>query len=125
MLLGGQLPTCSGLDGKIIELQYVEKVILSCLNCRGQRAKETSVKQMQAELQKEIWVLVVNYSVFLPRADQTTLQILNGHIIRNMPYIPALSNTLFLTERDHIYWTRGTARAMLEHWASYLNLGAP
>lgn len=109
----------------------VEKVVLSFgLNCRGQRAKETSIKQMQAAVRTakkrfpyaEIWIPMINYSTSLSSAEQINLQILNAHISKNMPFIPALKNIDFDTERDHIHWTRATARAILDHWISYLNL---
>lgn len=112
----------------------VEKVILSFgINCRAQRAKETSVKQLQAAVrtakkqfpQAEIWVPVINYSCSLPLEERQTLQTLNAHIIRNMPYIPALGEFSFQTQNDNVHWTRQTAYKMLKHWARFLNLNAP
>lgn len=116
------------------QVRVVEKVVLSFgLNCRGQRAKETAVKQMQGAVRAvkkhfpyaEIWLPVINYSTLLPLAERTTLHTLNGHIMRNLPFIPALGGTVFHTDTDNIHWTGETGKAMLEHWASYLNLGAP
>lgn len=112
----------------------VEKVILSFgINCRNQRAKETSVKQLQAAVRTaknqfpnaEIWIPVINYSCALPLDERQTLQTLNAHIIKNMPYIPALGEFSFQTQNDNVHWTRDTAQNMLKHWARILNLTAP
>lgn len=112
----------------------VEKVVLSFgINSRGQKAKETTVKQMQAAVRTakrqfphaEIWVPVVNFSRALPPTERSNLHMLNAHIIRNIPYILALNEVYFQTDSDDIHWTRQTAQKMLEHWASYLNLKAP
>lgn len=112
----------------------VEKIVLSFgINCREQRAKETSVKQMQAAVKAakkhfpsaEIWIPVINYSPHLPSGERTSLHMLNAHILKNMPFIPALRSTEFHTEKDRIHWTRDTAKRILDHWVSFLNLGAP
>lgn len=116
---------------KAIVHTTVEKVVLSFgINCRAQRAKETSVKQMQAAVRMakkqfpyaEIWIPLINYSTSLSAAEQITLETLNNHITRNMPFLPALKNTEFQTEKDDLHWTKNTARAMLDHWISCLNL---
>lgn len=112
----------------------VEKVVLSFgLNCRGQKAKETAIKQMQAAVRvakkqfpyAEIWIPIINYSSALPATERGTLYTLNVHIDKNMPFIPALPGTDFHTEKDLVHWTRATARAMLDHWVQYLNLKSP
>lgn len=109
----------------------VEKVVLAFgINCRAQRAKETAIKQLQAAVREtkkrfphsEIWIPLINYSNLLPMEEQNTLQLLNSHIRRNMPYIPPLPRDLFHTEGDMIHWTRETAKAMLTHWSSFLGL---
>lgn len=109
----------------------VEKVVLAFgINCRLQKPKQTAIKQMQAAVRaakrqfpySEIWVPVINFSTLLSSEERTNLQILNGHIERNMPFIPALDYKHFRTESDCVHWTKDTARAMLDHWATYLNL---
>lgn len=109
----------------------VEKVVLAFgINCRLQKPKQTAIKQLQAAVRaakrqfpySEIWVPVINFSTLLSSEERTNLRTLNGHIERNMPFIPALDYNLFRTESDCVHWTRGTARAMLDHWATYLNL---
>ena len=109
----------------------VEKLVLAFrLNSRGQKAQETAVKQMQAVIRTtkskfpyaELWIPVINFSIFLSSAEQTTL---NEHIMRNFTFILALSGTEFEVERDFLHWTTATARAMLDHWASFLKLYAP
>ncbi|KAL3965734.1 F-box and leucine-rich repeat protein 13 [Sarotherodon galilaeus] len=109
----------------------VEKVVLAFgINCRAQRAKETAIKQLQSAVREakkqfpysEIWIPLINYSNLLPTGEQNTLQLINGHIRRNMPYIPLLPRDLFHTEADMIHWTRETAKAMLKHWSSFLGL---
>lgn len=112
----------------------VEKVLLSFgINSRTQKAKETAVKQLQGALREakkqypysEIWIPLINFSPSLPDAEKATLQILNQHIQKNMPHIPALTEDLFRTTPDRIHWTRDTAQAMMEHWTTYLNLNPP
>lgn len=118
------------LEKAVTETNNVEKVILSFgINSRDQRAKETAVKQMQAALRTaktafpfaEIWIPLINFSSDLPTKQQGTLQILNAHITRNMPFIPLLDRQKFKTENDHIHWTRETATEMLQHWKRFLN----
>ena len=112
----------------------VEKVILAFgLNCRGQKAKNTSVKQMQSALRSaklqfpfsEIWIPLINFSTALPGSELSCLRTLNEHIHKNMPYLSKLEDKLFFTEKDHIHWTKATAEAMLVHWSTILNFKAP
>ena len=112
----------------------VEKVVLSFgLNCRGQKAKMTSVKQMQAALRtskmqfpfSEIWIPVINFSSALPGSEQSSLRTLNAHILKNMPYLNKLEDKLFFTDSDNIHWTKTTAQTMLVHWSTILNFKAP
>ncbi|KAK3505768.1 hypothetical protein QTP70_003922, partial [Hemibagrus guttatus] len=103
----------------------VEKVVLAFgLNSRAQKAKETTIKQMQAAVRSakrkfpdaEIWIPMVNYSASLPVRERETLHKLNAHISRNMPFIEALDKAKFQTENDHLHWTRDTAQAIFDHW---------
>ena len=109
----------------------VEKVVLSFgINHRNQKARETSVKQLQGAVRAarrkfpyaEVWVPLINFSSSLARDEQRTLRTLNGHIERNMPCLSALADREFHTEKDNVHWTKKTARAMLEHWVVLLNL---
>lgn len=109
----------------------VEKVLISCgLNSRGQKFRETTLKQLQTAIRMvkrrfpfaEIWVPLVNYSTALPESEQRNLIMLNGHIFRNLPFVSPLPVDKFQTESDNIHWTRGTARDMLNHWSTALNL---
>ncbi|KAK3518296.1 hypothetical protein QTP86_003740 [Hemibagrus guttatus] len=111
----------------------VEKVVLAFgLNSRAQKAKETTIKQMQAAVKSakrkfpdaEIWIPMVNYSASLPVRERETLHKLNAHISRNMPFIEALDKARFQTENDHLHWTRDTAQAIFDHWVAFLNLEA-
>lgn len=131
---GANFRHAQALMAKSVSFGPVEKVVLAFgLNHRGQRAKETSVKQVQGAVRAakktfpgaEIWIPIINYSVFLSHDEQTTLQTLNAYIKRNLPYIPALSKTLYQSDKDHIHWTPETAREMFAHWVSYLNLDTP
>ena len=131
---GANFRHAQALIAKSLRQVPVEKVVLAFgINCRGQRAKETAIKQMQGAVRAakrqfpyaEIWIPIINYSVFLPHNEQVTIKTLNTHITRNLPYIPPLGSEHFHTDGDHVHWTRGTARAMLEHWVTYLNLNAP
>lgn len=108
----------------------VEKVVLSFgLNSRNQKAKETTIKQLQGALRAakhtfpyaEIWIPEVNFSTSLPLEEKRNLHTLNTHIVKNMPYIPALDASQFQTEGDNIHWTRDTSKCMLKHWISALN----
>lgn len=109
----------------------VEKVLISCgLNSRGQKFKETTLKQLQTAIRMvkrrfpyaEIWVPLLNYSTALPESEQRNLIKLNGHIFRNLPFVSPLPVEQFQTESDNIHWTRETARNMFDHWSSALNL---
>ncbi|ONI45081.1 hypothetical protein AN641_04890 [Candidatus Epulonipiscioides gigas] len=131
---GANFRHASSIIAKATSHLTVEKVVLSFgLNCRGQKARETSIRQMQAAIRtakkkfpySELWIPVINYSTLLTAAEQITLQTINAHITRNLPFIPMLPHTEFKTEKDHLHWTKETARAMLNHWISYLNFKAP
>lgn len=109
----------------------VEKLVLSFgLNCRDQKVKETSIKQMQAALRTArrrfpdaaIWIPVINFSAHLPLKEKETLRLLNTHIEHNMPKIPPLSGCDFFTGKDHIHWTKETAKVMLAHWLRFLGI---
>lgn len=112
----------------------VEKVVLSFgINSRGNKPKETTVKNVQAAIRAtrtrfpyaEVWVPLVNFSRTLPAEEQENLQTLNDHMERNMSFIPLLPEGQFQTEDDGIHWTVETGRAMFEHWSSILNFYAP
>lgn len=112
----------------------VEKLVLSFgINCRSQKAKETAVKQLQGAIREakkrfphsEIWIPLLNYSLALPTLEKTTLNILNQHIQKNVPYLPTLNRDLFNTTNDMIHWTKETAQAMFKHWTQCLNLNPP
>lgn len=131
---GANFRHAQALLSKATSQVMVEKLVLSFgLNSRGQRAKETAVKQMQAAVRTakkkfpfaEVWVPVINYSTSLTASEQFSLQTLNAHITRNLPFIPALPNSVFRTEKDNIHWNRNTACAMLDHWLCFLNWNPP
>lgn len=112
----------------------VEKLVLSFgLNHKGQKGRETSVKQLQGAIRAakkrfpfaEIWIPLINFSSVLCKEDQRTLLVLNAHIEKNMPYLLRLPDSQFETEMDNVHWTKKTAGAMLRHWAQLLNLTAP
>ena len=105
----------------------VEEVVISVgINHRGQKPKETSIKQLQKALRMakitfpsaRIWIPMINYSSNLLMAEQDNLRILEA----NMKFIPPLPAHNFTTEKDNIHWTATTATAMLEHWSKHLNL---
>lgn len=131
---GANFRHAQALMEKSLGSNGVEKLVLSFgLNCRAQKAKETSVKQMQAAVRtakkrfphSEIWIPEINYSSYLPEEEQGSLRTLNAHIRRNLPYIPALDDARFVTDWDDVHWTKETGSAMLEHWAACLNFHAP
>lgn len=112
----------------------VEKVVLSFgINSRAQKAKETTVKQLQGAVRtakrtfpySEIWIPLINFSPSLPVAERHNLLKINAHIKRNMPFLPQLDEELFETESDHIHWTKQTGKEILDYWASALNLKTP
>ncbi|KAL3973715.1 hypothetical protein ACER0C_022341 [Sarotherodon galilaeus] len=112
----------------------VEKVVLAFgLNNRNQSAKETAIKQMVGAVRaaknrfpfSEIWVPLINFSSGLSGEEIQTLRTMNGHISRNLPFIPKLREEDFGTENDEVHWTRTTARTMFRHWVSFLNLRSP
>ena len=108
----------------------VEKVVLSFgINSRGNKSKETTVKNMQGALRStkrkfpfaEIWIPLVNFSSALPAEERENLQTFNDHIERNMPFIPLLSDDKLQTEADDVHWARETGEAIFEHWMRFLN----
>ncbi|KAF0022091.1 hypothetical protein F2P81_025655 [Scophthalmus maximus] len=131
---GANFRHAEALIGKTTTTVMVEKVILSFgLNHRNQKARETSIKQLQGAVRAakkkfpfaDIWVPQLNFSSDLTTDEKQTLQVLNSHIERNMPGLPPLQESDFHTAQDNIHWTENTAGAMLEHWATLLNLIAP
>lgn len=118
---------------KLTPQMMVEKLVLSVgINARTQKAKETTVKQLQRALRaakiafpaSEIWIPLINYSDKLPQKEQDALSTINDHIKANMPFISLLPKNKFTTERDNVHWTALTAQAMLDHWSKRLNLVA-
>ncbi|KAL6477213.1 hypothetical protein MHYP_G00130480 [Metynnis hypsauchen] len=108
----------------------VQAVILAFgINHRCQKSKETAIKQLQRAIKATVdkfpgaavWIPLINFSTTLKRAEQETLTCLNGHIKKNMPFIPLLPTAQFDVSPDKIHWTAPCARAMLEHWANRLN----
>lgn len=99
----------------------------------AQKAKQTAVKQLQGAVREakkqfpysEIWIPLINFSPTLQPIERANLTILNQHIEKNMPYIPALDKNLFNTTTDGLHWTKQTAQAMLNHWMACLNLRTP
>lgn len=119
---------------KAVVHTLVEKIVLAFgINSRGQKAKETAVKQLQGAVRaakrrfpySEIWIPLVNYSSVLPAAERLNLQKLNNHIQKNMPFLPPLQAALFHTEKDQVHWTGATAQAMFDYWVACLNLKTP
>ena len=112
----------------------VEKVVLSFgINCRANKPKETTVKNLQAAVRvtkskfpyAEIYVPLLNFSGALPAQEKDNLRVLNEYIQRNQAFIPLLPEGDFETGDDLIHWTLDTARAMFNHWMTHLNLGSP
>lgn len=130
---GANFRHAQALMAKATSQVTVEKVVLAFgLNCRGQKARETSVKQLQGAVRAarrkfpyaDIWVPQINFSSSLPTEEKNTLNVLNHHITRNMPFVPALQESDFFTGSDNVHWTRETAKKMLDHWVTCLNLKA-
>lgn len=131
---GANFRHLTAVISKAVVQVRVEKVLVSCgLNSRGQKFKETTLKQLQTAVRAlkrrfpyaEMGIALVNYSTALPRAEQQNLSKLNAHISKNMPYIDQLPETEFKTEADKVHWTKDTAKAMFDHWCALLNLKAP
>lgn len=131
--LGANFRHAASILAKTTSQVVVEKVVLSFgLNSKNQKAKETSIKQLQTALRKakdafpysEIWIPIINFSSSLPLHKKESLQQLNSHLHRNMPYLEPLSKALFQMEEDNIHCTKDTAKAMFDHWVTYLNFKA-
>ena len=112
----------------------VEKIILSFgINSRGNKCKETTVKNLQGALRSTknqfpyavVYIPLVNFSQALPAEERENLQVLNEHIERNMSHIPLLPEDLFEVEADDLHWTADTGSAMLSHWMRALNSRSP
>ena len=130
---GANFRHAEALMKKAVSSVAVEKVVLSFgLNSRSQKVKETAVKQLQAALREtkkkfpfaQVFVPLINFSAALAEDEKRTLRLLNVHIQKNMPFLPALPTSLFCTGKDNVHWTKGTAKAILEHWSALLNLTA-
>ena len=128
---GANFRHAEALMAKSTSEVVAEKVVLAFgINSRGQKARETAVKQLQGAVRAakrkfrhaQIWVPQINFSSSLPTEEKNTLSLLNSHITRNMPYIPALKATEFITGTDNVHWTRETAVHMFDHWVACLNL---
>lgn len=109
----------------------VQSVLLAFgINHRGQKCRETAVKQMQRAIKAAadkfpgaaIWIPLINFSKSLKLEEQEKLAGLNNHIKRNLAYVPLLPASQFKVTQDKIHWTPACAIAMLEHWAKHLNL---
>lgn len=112
----------------------VETLVLSFgLNNRSQRDKNTPIIELKKALktaeekfpEADIYIPVVNFSPALPQNEQETLLCLNTFIAGLDNHIPALSASMFDTERDNIHWTDKTAMCMLNHWGDYVNVTSP
>lgn len=112
----------------------VEKIILSFgMNSRGNKSKETTIKNMQGALRStkrkfpyaDIWIPLVNFSQALTAEEKENLETLNEHIKRNMPFIPLLPENGFRTEADGVHWTAETGEAIFGHWMGHLDCGSP
>jgi len=108
----------------------VEKVILSFgINNRSNQIKKTTLKQLQAAVraaksrfpQAAIWIPIINYSYLLPHHEQKHLLELNEYITQHLEHIPQLPSGSFGTEKDHVHWTKSTAKLMLQHWCEQVN----
>ena len=109
----------------------VEKVVLSFgINHRSQKVHQTAIKQLLQAVHAakstfphaEIWIPQINFYSDLPLPQQALLDNLNRYIRTHLGHIPKLQNEKFQVKSDGIHWTTETARSMLEHWTSHLNL---
>lgn len=109
----------------------VEKIVLAFgINSRANLCNETTVKNLQGAMRaakrrfpySEIWVPLVNFSPNLPVEERENLQALNGHIQRNMPFIPLFPEDQFQTGPDNVHWTLETADDIFDHWMTHMNL---
>lgn len=128
---GANFRHAEALMGKASSVTTVLKVVLSFgLNHRNQKARETSIKQLQGAVRAtkrsfpyaEVWVPQINFSSALAEDEKQTLKTLNDYIAKNLPGVPGIEDEYFRTEDDNLHWTENTARNMLDYWATLLNL---
>lgn len=119
------------LKGATISVS-VEKMVLSFgINHRDQKAQETAIKQLQGAVRAvkkrlphtEIWIPEINFPNTLSAPQKDTLLELNRYIRTHTGCIPALPGDEYGVV-DGTHWTKDTARAMLQHWAQFLNFRA-
>ena len=131
---GATLGHATHLISKATVSTKVEKIILAFgLNNRGHKVKKNITEQLLAAVkaaddrfpEAEVWVPLINYSRLLPAREQNNLIHLNYHIKKNCLHIPELSAGFFSTLRDHVHWTKGTARRILEHWINHVKYMSP
>lgn len=121
--------------GNLIEKASIvvkpEKIILSFgLNNRRQRYRMTAITEIQRAYRAvqqrlpdtELFCPLINFSRTLPMEEQLMLEHINGHIKKNMNFIPLLPTAQFQVDDDGVHWRSMTAKSMLAHWATHLNL---
>ncbi|ROI79009.1 hypothetical protein DPX16_3276 [Anabarilius grahami] len=117
------------LEQAIIVVEPQKLILAFGLNNRQQRYRFTALTELQkakkaaaARLPNtEILIPIINFSPLLPPAEETMVEALNGHIRREGNYIPALPREQFQVEKDGIHWRASTAKAIFDHWCTYLN----
>lgn len=128
---GAKFQHACNLLEKATVARVPEKIVLSFgLNNRKQRYRMTAITEIQKTYkiakrilpQTEIIVPLINFSRVLPQAEQDMLEHINSFIKKNLSFIPLLAATHFHVEKDGLHWRPTTAKALLTHWASHLNL---
>lgn len=105
-------------------------VLLVGLNNCDQDPQKTSIKQLCALYRKareafpnaDVYFACINFSTFLPKAQQGNLREINNHIVINFPHLTTFHSSGFHTQPDNIHWTPETAGRVFAHWCAQLNL---
>lgn len=127
---GANFRNAEGILDNTTESIPVEVIIMSFGICnREQKAKETSIKQLQSMLrvakqyfpQAKVLIPQINFSNSLSAKEKNSLTYLNSYIALLGEYIPMLPSALFKTDSDNVHWTQETAQAIFDHWCTYLN----
>lgn len=97
----------------------VEQVIMAFgLYNRSLKERLTLSAQMGAAVEHfpsaVVWVPLNNFSILL-LTKQKNLRFLDSQIRKSCLFIPVLPSHLFSTLKDHVHWTKATAKHMLQH----------
>ena len=110
---------------------HIKHLIISIgINNRELHPEKTTNKQLNLIYQKactvfpnaQIHIPLIHFSTQLPLTDQANLTKVNNFITSHYDHLTTIPPQHFHTQGDGIHWTQETARRILTHWITQLNL---